>query len=81
VSENEHIPESQLIVREIDDWLAGRRKEAGERSTCLMREHINSLLMPCLPPRSLSPTQRVRHLVCSFWAIIVARNYLRCGQG
>jgi hypothetical protein len=81
VPENEHIPESKLIVREIDDWLAGRRKKAGGRDACLMREHINSLLMACLPPRPLSPKQRVRHLVCSFWAIIVARDYLRYGQG
>lgn len=72
--------DSKLIAKEIAEWLASRGGEVREPDTEPMQEHVRYLLTRFPPQQLLSPKQRIRHLVCSFWAIIVARKYLRCSQ-
>ena len=76
----ERVADSTQTVKDIAEWLAARRNEIESADTDLLQEPVYYLMRRCPPQHSLSQNQRIRHLVCSFWAITEARKHLRHSQ-
>jgi hypothetical protein len=80
MQKGERTKENKPGTEETNKLLAGNRADIRARHADFLQEPARYLLTQ-YPVQGLSkPKQRIWHLVCCFWAIIVAREYLRNRQ-